>query len=348
MVKVISLVAVLFLSALSVSAQENKKGFSFTQVPTEKKVLINWNGRLLTAYCYPDSVFKPFLFPVNTVDGITVTRGYPLAPVAGDRTDHPHHTGIWMNYESVNGLDFWNNSTAIPPQNRHRYGTIRHTALVSQQSKGNTAALTVKANWLHPDGHTLLQETTTYTFSVTGKTFSITRVSQLTAAGEEVVFKDVKDGFLAIRVARELEMPSTQEDRFVDAQGNETAVKKMDNAGVTGMYTNDAGVRGDSVWSTKGRWAVLKGQKGGQKITISMIDHPKNTGYPGYWHARGYGLFALNPLGRKIFSNGTDSLNLRLKPNSSITFRYRILVTSGAEVTPENLNRLADDFAKLK
>ncbi|MEJ7912050.1 MAG: DUF6807 family protein, partial [Chitinophagaceae bacterium] len=80
----------------------------------------------------------------------------------------------------------------------------------------------------------------------------------------------------------------------------------------------------------------------------SMIDHPKNTGYPGYWHARGYGLFALNPLGRKVFSNGTDSLNLKLKPNSSVTFRYRVLVTSGTEVTTGDMNKFADDFAKLK
>ena len=62
-----------------------------------------------------------------------------------------------------------------------------------------------------------------------------------------------------------------------------------------------------------------------------MIDHPRNIGYPAYRHARGYGLFAINPLGRKVFSNGKESLNLTLQKNQSVTFRYRVIIASGKE-----------------
>jgi hypothetical protein len=79
----------------------------------KKQVAVLYNNKLLTAYCWYDSIKKPFLFPINTLDGVTVTRGFPLAPRDGERTDHPHHVGLWLNYESVNGLDFWNHSTAI-------------------------------------------------------------------------------------------------------------------------------------------------------------------------------------------------------------------------------------------
>src|SRR5687768_4950609 len=82
-----------------------QKGFAFDDKPEQKKVTLLYNGKLLTAYCYFDSTEKPVLFPVQTVSGITVTRGFPIAPRAGERTDHPHHVGIWFNYESVNGLD---------------------------------------------------------------------------------------------------------------------------------------------------------------------------------------------------------------------------------------------------
>ena len=57
-----------------------------------------------------------------------------------------------------------------------------------------------------------------------------------------------------------------------------------------------------------------------------MIDHPKNPGFPTYWHARGYGLFAANPLGQKVFSEGRETMNFTLEPGASATFRYRILV----------------------
>ncbi len=61
-------------------------------------------------------------------------------------------------------------------------------------------------------------------------------------------------------------------------------------------------------------------------VSISIIDHPQNPGYPTYWHARGYGLFAANPLGQKIFSNGKTEMNLRLKKGQTVRFRYRILI----------------------
>jgi len=343
-----SIIFCVLIAAFTGTAQNKAKGFEIKERSQAKQVDILYNGKLLTAYCYYDSIRKPFLFPLNTVDGITVTRGFPLQPRAGERTDHPHHTGLWMNYESVNGLDFWNNSTAIAPEKRSGYGTVKHDQLITKKVQGNIAVLTASANWLHPDGHVLLKEKTTYTFTVKGKEFFIDRVSTLTAQNEDVVFKDIKDGFFAIRVARELEMPSKQADVFLDAQGNKTAVPQMNNEGVTGMYYNSEGITGDSVWSTKGRWAVLKGKKQGKDITIGILDHPSNPGYPTYWHARGYGLFAANPLGRKIFSNGKEELNLSLKPGASVTFRYKVLIASGEEIPAARMNSLADAFAKGK
>jgi hypothetical protein len=327
---------------------QSSKGFQFVEKKDEKKIEVLYKGKLLTAYCYFDSVFKPFLFPLVTTDGITVTRGYPIAPRAGERTDHPHHTGMWMNYESVNGLDFWNNSTAIIPAKRNLYGTIRHDKVLSKKASGNQAVLSVSANWFHPDGHVLMKEITEYVFTVKNGDFIIDRSTTLTAHGEDVVFKDAKDGFFAIRVARELEMPSTQADVFVDAKGNKTSVPQMNNAGVTGMYYSSEGIRGDSVWSSKGRWCMLKGTKDGKQITIGIIDHPSNPGYPAYWHARGYGLFAVNPLGKQIFSNGKETFNFSLHPNASVNFKYRVLIRSGKEMTREEMNKLSDAFGKKK
>ena len=335
----------LFLGIASFGQQT--KGFSFVERKDKKQVDILFNNKLMTAYCYFDSSRKPVLFPVNTVEGITVTRSYPFQMIAGERTDHPHHTGIWLNYESVNGLDFWNNSTAIAPEKRDHYGTIIHQTITASKLSGDAASLSASAKWIRPDKKTLLNEQTTFNFSVRGNDFIIDRITTLTATDTTVLFKDVKDGMFAIRVAKELELPSKEKSSFVDNMGNVTEVSPS-TADVTGMYYSSNGLKGDSVWSTKGKWVMLTGKKDGKDITIGMFDHPANVGYPAYWHARGYGLFAVNPLGRKIFSNGKEELNFSLQPGQSVTFRYRIVIHSGVVLTKDDMNKLSADFEKVK
>jgi hypothetical protein len=336
--------AVVLCVALPAMAQ-NKKGFQIIEKPSGKQVDILYNDQLLTAYTYYDSSRKPVLFPVNTVNGITVTRSYPFKSVPGERTDHPHHTGIWLNYESVNGLDFWNNSTDIPPAKRFLYGTIKHRKISNKVAASNKASLVAEAIWVRPDEKVLLNEITIFQFSVEGNTFFIDRTTTLTATDTTVVFKDVKDGMVAIRVARELEMPSKDATKFVDDKGNVTTVAKTDNANVTGMYVASNGLTGDAVWSSQGPWAMLTGMKDGRELTIGIIDHPSNVGSPTYWHARGYGLFAANPLGRKIFSNGKDELNFTLKPRESTTFRYRFVIHEGKKLTAPEMNQMMAVFA---
>src|SRR6188472_1259080 len=131
MIKLFSVFILLSLSIITDA--QNSTGFSLVEKKDKKQVDVLYNNKLLTAYSNLDSSKKPVLFPVNTIDGITVTRSYPFKLIAGERTDHPHHTGIWLNYESVNGLDFWNNSTAIAPEKRNQYGTIRHQKITGKK-----------------------------------------------------------------------------------------------------------------------------------------------------------------------------------------------------------------------
>ena len=94
----------------------------------------------------------------------------------------------------------------------------------------------------------------------------------------------------------------------------------------------------------EGDGAALTGHTGNNTVSIAILDHPGNPGYPTYWHARGYGLFAANPLGRIIFDPKQPPLNFTLKKGESATFRYRIIVYSRA-ASPSELNWEADSFA---
>jgi len=86
---------------------------------------------------------------------------------------------------------------------------------------------------------------------------------------------------------------------------------------------------------------------GSDSISIAIIDHPKNPNYPTFWHARGYGLFAANPLGQKIFSKDKETLGFRLEKGKSATFRYRIVIAAGnSRLSTDRIRQLTDAFTK--
>ncbi len=310
-----------------------------------KRVDVMIDGKPFTSYIYPDVLKKPVLYPVRTAEGSFITRGWPMDPRPGERVDHPHHVGMWFNYGDVNGHDFWNNSNDVG-DNKGPFGTIKHQAVVRTVNGNDKAELEVTAEWQKPDGTGLLKENTIFIFSGHNNQRAIERITTLTALSQDVLFKDNKEGVLGIRLARELEHPSNKPEIFTDASGNATPVAKMNNEGVTGKYISSEGKQGDDVWGTRGKWVNLVGTINNQPVSVIIFDNPNNPGYPTYWHARGYGLFAANPLGQNAMSNGKETLNLMLPAGKSITFRHKVLIHSGAHLQTNEVNKAFDDFSK--
>ncbi|CAN5192351.1 hypothetical protein BH23BAC3_BH23BAC3_22960 [soil metagenome] len=289
-----------------------------------KKVDVLIGEEMFTSYIYSDD-YKPFLYPIYTAQGNPITRGYPREPRAGESTDHPHQVGLWLNYGDVNELDFWNNSERVSDNRRDRYGTIVHTEILNMENSGNKGVLEVEKQWLSPGGDVLIVENTEYHFfkdleGESGDIRIIDRITKLTAQHIDIVFTDNKEGMLGLRLARELEHPDEHSD-------------------ATGLYISSEGRTGHDVWGTRSEWMNLKGQIGEEKVSIAIFDHPENVGFPTYWHARGYGLYAANPLGMKEMSGGTEELNYQLAPRESLMFRHRVIISSGKHATTEELER---------
>jgi hypothetical protein len=297
--------------------------------PADRRVDVSVAGAPFTSYVWPERLAKPVLYPIRSARGALVTRGFPLDPRPGERVDHPHQVGLWFNHGDVNGVDFWNNSEARPPEERAAMGTIRHREVVAARSGTDRGELEVGMDWLLPGDRKVLDERTRFVFFGAPGVRGIDRLTTLTAVADRVVFKDNKEGLFGMRVARALEQPSDEPEVFTDASGRPTAVPVLDNTGVTGLYTSSEGLRGDAVWGTRARWVALSGRIGDEAVVLLMLDHPENPGYPAYWHARGYGLFAANPLGQRVFTEGKQSLDLALDRGSRALFRYRLLVLSG-------------------
>lgn len=310
------------------------------------RIDISVGNKPFTSFFFPDTLEKPVLYPIYAANGTAVTRGYPLNPQPGDPTDHPHHIGTWLNFENVNGLDFWNNSFAIPAEKKKNYGWIK-TGNVMTNSSGNKGMLSYLANWTDQQNNVLLEESTQFTFSGNDHLRIIDRVTMLKAVADQVTFNDAKDGFLGLRMAHALEIPTVEDKKFTDDKGIVTTVKGTKDNIANGNYITSEGKQGDAAWSTRGRWCKAYAKMGNDSVSVIIIDHPQNPNYPTFWHARGYGLFAANPLGEKIFTNGASTKNLQLKKGESVTFRFRIVVDNGAKtIDAAAINKLADAFAK--
>ena len=81
-------------------------------------------------------------------------------------------------------------------------------------------------------------------------------------------------------------------------------------------------------------------------ISVVICDHPGNPGYPTYWHARGYGLFAANPLGWNDFTGGKEQFNFSIKSRKSAKFRYRVIISSGRDLSESEISEYYNEFIK--
>jgi hypothetical protein len=337
-------ISLLCIGTGGIKAQDAKnQKIEFLIKKSEKKVDIMIGGRIVTSYCWPDNVYKPVLYPVYTLHGTEITRGFPLRPREGERDDHIHQVGIWLNYGNVNGFDFWGNgSTGKKSENG---GVIRQLDIEQARDGNGEGIMTVKASWQDPAGKELLSERTDFHFIAKENYYIIDRITNLTATGNAVSMKDTKEGMFAIRVARQLELPSKENVPLLNALGRPGTEKAMENKGVTGNYRSSEGVTGDAVWSTRAKWMDLYGDINNEKVSVVICDHPKNPSYPTYWHARGYGLFSANPLGGSDFTSGKEIVNFSVPAGKTVAFRYRMIITSGFHMDDKEINVLANDFA---
>jgi len=272
--------------------------------PSKDHVTITADGKPIAVYRHDESLTKPVLHPVYSPSGEVVNRTYPLGEVEGESKDHPHQVGVFFTYDDVNGVGFWNNTTA-PPRIKH----LGFTKVRRGYGKGTLGAI---LHWIDKDGAVLLVEERTMEFRVHKDAYLIDFNIELRAVRESVTFGDTKEGMLAIRVADWLR-----------------------EKGGTGKYLNAQGQRNAAkVWGKRSAWMQLEGQKENTTVGVAILNHPESVNYPTFWFARGYGLFAANPLGQHAFEralkvDNAQPLHLKLAPNEKALFKFRMIIYEG-------------------
>jgi hypothetical protein len=175
-------------------------------------------------------------------------------------------------------------------------------------------------DWNGPDGKTLLREDRDMVFYSDPKLRTIDFIITLTAM-QDVTFGDTKEGAFAIRLA----------DNFTERRG----VKIVNAEGQTGML---------NVWGKRSNWVDYSADVDGEQIGVAIFDNPQNPRHPPYWHARDYGLFALNPFGPNGYDPNMPESHWELPVGQKLVFRWRVVIHPG-DVTTGHVADLYEAYA---
>lgn len=270
------------------------------------------DGKPFTTFHYGAESGKPYLSPLRSASGKIVSRLYPMEQVPGESRDHLHHTGLWFSFDDVNGTKLWEND---PSYTKPHIGRI---VVRSAEWKGDV--LTAVMEWRDPAGQVLLVEERKMTFPSDPKLRTIDFTIALTAA-QDVTFGDTKEGAFAIRLA----------EPFTERKGG----KMVDADGRVGMA---------KVWGKRSNWVDYTAEVEGERLGVAMFDHPSNPRHPTYWHARDYGLFALNPFGQNAFDPDKEESHWKLPKGEALTFRWRVVIHPG-DAEGAHIAELYRDYA---
>jgi len=268
--------------------------YASAQVRFPQPTVVEVNGQPFTEFHKGEDVGKPYLAPLRSASGKIVTRRYPMEKIEGESRDHLHHTGQWFSFDDVNGVKFWENH---PTYTKGRIGreVVRGVKVADNKLAADIA-------WNGPDGSTLINESREMRFSGDSKLRTIDFQITLTAA-QDVVFGDTKEGAFAIRL----------HDAFTEKRGC-----KITNADGLAAMKN--------VWGKRSNWVDYISDLDGEKLGVAMFDHPDNPRHPTYWHARDYGLFALNPFGQHAFDESQPESQWKLPKGHALIFRWRVTI----------------------
>jgi hypothetical protein len=286
---------------------------------TGDRIEVRIGGKTFGSYYFGPNSPKPYFYPLTSPQGHILTRGYPMVKnIPGEDHDHPHHRAMYFAHGDINGVDFWGEGKPGKAQQTARgvyyrtseelpHGRTEFRKLEEMQSRGDAGTLRALFALVGPDGKPMGSETQEYTLRGDATTRTIDCTFTITAdQGFPLKMGDTKEGTFAIRVVKALEEPQ---------------VKMLNSNGAVGEK---------NIWGKRADWVDYSGTVQGEKVGIAIFDNPKNLRHPTTWHARGYGLFAVNPFGEHDFYNDPKrDGSYTIPAGHSLTLRYRVFIHEG-------------------
>ena len=249
-------------------------------------MMFRWNNRMIATYRALASQKLPYFYPLaGPATGLSL--------LAESALPYPHHRGLWLGCQPLNGGDYWGDTSL---DNGH----IRSSNLQLGKTEPQSALFTNDCEWIRKDAPSPLEDKRTFTVQYAHERLWWLDADITVTAREDVSIKSAKHSFFALRVIPEL----------TPLYG--------------GVLANSEGAIGaDATYGKPARWCGYHGKTYKDVIEgLAVMDHPENPWAPCPWFTRDYGHFSPSPF-EFIKQPWT------LPKGKSVRMRYRIALHAG-------------------
>jgi len=261
------------------------------------QIIARWNNMPLTAYRAHQTQKYPYFYPVNgPVSGLPLTSESALP--------YPHHRGLWLGCEPLNGGDYWSDRSLD-------IGQIRSLELKLGPIAANSAVVFDSCSWVRKDAPSPFSDERKFTISVPNERMWFIDCEFRLTAQQDITIAKSKHSFFAMRAASDIS----------PAYG-----------GV--LMNSEGGIGAEGTYGKEARWCGYHGKRVNRPDLvegIAIMIHPDNPLRP-IWFTRDYGHLSPSPF------NFLDK-PWQLDKGRSIQLKYRVVLHAG-DPDEAQLNKL--------
>jgi len=251
------------------------------------QVQIRWNNMPLMAYRANSAVKYPYFYPLNGLaSGTSLTTESALP--------YPHHRGLWLGCEPLNGGDYW-------ADNGPESGQIQSKKLELGEQLDKSVEIVNNCKWVRKDALSPWSDERKFTISILNDDVWVIDAAIKITASEDIEIKKAKHSFFAIRAASDIS----------PAYG-----------GV--LMNSEGGTGAEQTEGKEARWCGYHGNRAARPDVVEgivVMNHPDNP-WKSTWLTRDYGHLSPSP-----FYYLDEPW--RLANGKSIDLKYRVVLHVG-------------------
>ncbi|MEX2172534.1 MAG: DUF6807 family protein [Pirellulales bacterium] len=240
--------------------QSPAEAVGLTAYEREGQVFIRWNNSLVVSYRAHASLKYPYLSPlVGPASGIPLTTESSLP--------YPHHRGVWLGCEPLNGGDYWSDGPLDQGQILSagpKLGTVSDTSVVIDD----------QCEWIRKEASSPLVDRRKFTVRIPSERIRAIDVEIDLTAREDIRIESAKHSLFALRVAADIS----------PLEG--------------GVLLNSNGDSGaEATFGRPAAWCGYHGSRRFSKVVegIAVFNHPDNFDGDCPWFTRDYGHLSPSP-----------------------------------------------------
>jgi hypothetical protein len=287
-------VRVVFLAMLAIAAV--RPAASDVRITEQKEsATAEINGEQFTTLHFGKQARKPYLQPLCTASGKIVTRDL----------------GVWLGHGQVNGVDYWEADPSQP--SKGKVGAVVLRKITSIEQGVDRGSLSFVADWVDPEGVTVVTENRTMAFSVGPEDSRVIDIEFRIEPRQRITIADHTGGSLGLRLGAPFEEI---------------------NGGRPRIFSGDAG--SDGVTGKRSPWLDYMTIMQGERIGVLIMDHPSNHNFPARWKVRTSASIFVTPFAELDYYNEAPlkgqapktarDAGITLEKGEQMRFRYRIVI----------------------